>query len=81
MKKLLKQEIGEAKAKTLVSRAVYLTSTGSNDYVAPYTANSSLLQSYTPEEYVDMVIGNLTTVIKVKTLTFLPNICNRIVLY
>ncbi|KAG6669009.1 hypothetical protein CIPAW_01G213200 [Carya illinoinensis] len=64
MKTPLKKEIGEVEAKTLVSRAVYITSVGSNDYVAPYTANSSLFQSYSPEEYVDMVIGNLTTVIK-----------------
>ncbi|KAF5466293.1 hypothetical protein F2P56_016234, partial [Juglans regia] len=64
MKTLLKKEIGEAEAKTLVSRAVYMTSIGGNDYAAPYTANSSLFQSYSPEEYVDMVIGNLTTVIK-----------------
>ncbi|XP_042946716.1 GDSL esterase/lipase 1-like isoform X2 [Carya illinoinensis] len=63
MKTLLKQEIVEAEAKTLVSRAVYMTSIGGNDY-AIYTANSSLFQSYSPEEYVDMVIGNLTTVIK-----------------
>ncbi|KAF5466290.1 hypothetical protein F2P56_016231 [Juglans regia] len=64
MKTLLKKEIGEAEAKTLVSRAVYMTSIGGNDYAAPYTANSSLFQSYSPEEYVDMVIGNLTTVIE-----------------
>ncbi|KAG7997302.1 hypothetical protein I3843_01G205100 [Carya illinoinensis] len=64
MKTLLKKEIGEAKAKTLVSRAVYITAIGSNDYVSAYFANSSVFQSYSPEEYVDMVIGNLTTVIK-----------------
>ncbi|KAG7997303.1 hypothetical protein I3843_01G205200 [Carya illinoinensis] len=63
MKMLLKQEIGEAETKTLVSRAVYMTSIGGSDY-ALYTANSSLFQSYSPEEYVDMVMGNLTTVIK-----------------
>ncbi|KAB1218298.1 GDSL esterase/lipase 1 [Morella rubra] len=61
---LLRQRLGEAEAKTLLSRAVYLFSIGSNDYVVPFTSNSSVLQSYSQEEYVDMVMGNLTTVIK-----------------
>jgi hypothetical protein len=64
---LLKRKIGEAQAKKLLSKAIYLFSIGSNDYLAPFTTNSSVLQSYSHEEYADMVIGNLTTVIKVIT--------------
>jgi len=63
----LKRKIGEAQAKKLLSKAIYLFSIGNNDYLAPFTSNSSVLQSYSHEEYVDMVIGNVTTVIKVIT--------------
>jgi hypothetical protein len=65
METLLKRKHGEAQTKKLLSRAVYLFSIGGNDYLAPFATNSSLLLSYSHEEYVDMVIGNLTTVIKV----------------
>jgi hypothetical protein len=65
METVLKRKLGEAQTKKLLSRAVYLFSIGTNDYVAPFTANSGLLLSYSHEEYVDMVIGNFTTVIKV----------------
>ncbi|KAB1218304.1 GDSL esterase/lipase 1 [Morella rubra] len=62
---LLRQRLGEAEAKTLLFRAVYLFSIGSSDYVIPFTSNSSVLQSYSQQEYVDMVMGNMTTVIKI----------------
>ncbi|KAK4591489.1 hypothetical protein RGQ29_021621 [Quercus rubra] len=62
--KLLRTRLGHEEAKTLLARAVYLISIGSNDYFALSTSNSSALQTYSPEEYVDIVIGNLTSVIK-----------------
>ena len=55
----------DAEAKSLLSRAVYLINIGSNDYIVPFTRNSSIFQSYSQKQYVDMVIGNLTFVIKV----------------
>lgn len=61
---LLKHKLGEEEAKTLLVKAVYLLCIGNNDYFIPFTTNSSVLKSYSPEKYVDMVIGNLTTVIK-----------------
>ncbi|KAE7998992.1 hypothetical protein FH972_003480 [Carpinus fangiana] len=64
METLLKRKLGEAQTKKLLSRAVYLFDIGNNDYLAPFATNSSLLLSYSHEEYVDMVIGNLTNVIK-----------------
>ncbi|XP_030966554.1 GDSL esterase/lipase 1-like [Quercus lobata] len=54
------QKLGDAKAKALLSRAVYLIAIGSNDYAAAVSANSSA----SPEEYVNMVNGNLTSVIR-----------------
>ncbi|KAK4269025.1 hypothetical protein QN277_022234 [Acacia crassicarpa] len=62
--KVLRQERGDAETKSLVAGAVYLISIGSNDYLGPLSQNSSIISSYSPEKYVDMVIGNLTTVIK-----------------
>ncbi|KAJ4717684.1 GDSL esterase/lipase [Melia azedarach] len=60
--KKLKQKLGIAGAKTLLSKSVYLFSVGGNDYFTLFTANSSKIQS--KNEYVGMVIGNLTTSIK-----------------
>ncbi|KAF3963612.1 hypothetical protein CMV_012019 [Castanea mollissima] len=62
--KLLRRRLGHEEAKTLLTRAVYLISIGSNDYFALFTSNSSARHTYSPEEYVDVVIGNLTSVIK-----------------
>ncbi|KAB1218303.1 GDSL esterase/lipase 1 [Morella rubra] len=61
---LSRQKLGDADARALLGRALYLFSIGTNDYVAPFATNSSGLLSYSREEYVDMVIGNLTIVIK-----------------
>ncbi|KAK4592196.1 hypothetical protein RGQ29_016632 [Quercus rubra] len=58
---LFKQRLGEKEAKKLLSKAVYLTSVGSNDYLFRFTSNSSV---YSPKEYVNLVIGNFTNVIK-----------------
>ncbi|XVE51795.1 hypothetical protein DITRI_Ditri02bG0070200 [Diplodiscus trichospermus] len=64
VEKLLRQERGDAEAKTIISKAVYLINFGPNDYVSPFTSNSTVLQSFSKEEYVGMVIGNLTETIK-----------------
>ncbi|XP_038877947.1 GDSL esterase/lipase 1-like [Benincasa hispida] len=59
------EEVGhEAGAKALLSRAVYLINIGSNDYLAPFLTNSTLFHSHSAQQYVEFVIGNLTTVIK-----------------
>ena len=65
METQLRQKLGEKEVKELLFKAAYLISIGNNDYLFPFTSNSSVLQSYSREEYVNMVIGNLTTVIKV----------------
>ncbi|CAK7338953.1 unnamed protein product [Dovyalis caffra] len=64
MEKQLKQKLGASEVKTFLSTAVYIFSIGSNDYLVPFTENSTVLQSYSREEYVKMVIGNITTVIQ-----------------
>ncbi|XP_019156897.1 PREDICTED: GDSL esterase/lipase 1-like [Ipomoea nil] len=60
----LKKKLGDKESKTLISNAVYMFSIGNNDYGFPFFTNSTILNSYTRHEYVEMVIGNLTTVIK-----------------
>ncbi|XP_059456469.1 GDSL esterase/lipase 1-like isoform X1 [Corylus avellana] len=62
--RLFRKKLGHAEAKTFFGRAVYLISIGGNDYLVPFNSNSTVLQSISKEDYVDMVIGNLTTVIK-----------------
>ncbi|XP_018839182.2 GDSL esterase/lipase 1-like [Juglans regia] len=64
MERVLRQKLGEAETRTLLSRAVYLISIGTNDYLVTFANSSTLQYSYSREEYVDMVIGNMTTVIK-----------------
>ncbi|KAJ6959730.1 GDSL esterase/lipase 1-like isoform X2 [Populus alba x Populus x berolinensis] len=64
MEKQLRQKLGASEVKTLLSTAVYIFSIGTNDYMVPFTSNSTVLQSYSKKEYVKMVIGNITTVIQ-----------------
>ncbi|KAA8541590.1 hypothetical protein F0562_022742 [Nyssa sinensis] len=64
VERLLRQQLGDEEAKKLFKRAVYLFSIGNNDYLFPFLSNSSFFQSYSQEKYVEMVIGNLTAVIK-----------------
>ncbi|KAK0595575.1 hypothetical protein LWI29_008015 [Acer saccharum] len=61
----LREKLGNDEAKLIISRAVYLFSIGANDYTSPFlTNNFTLLNSSSHSEYVGIVIGNLTTVIK-----------------
>ncbi|XP_058004069.1 GDSL esterase/lipase 1-like, partial [Hevea brasiliensis] len=59
-KKVEKQLRQKVETKPFFIEAIYLFSIGSNDYVAHFTTNSTVLQQYSREEYVAMVIGNLT---------------------
>lgn len=67
VEKQLRHKLGDAGAYTFLSEAVYLISIGINDYYTPFLTNSSLFASHSHEEYVGMVVGNLTDVIKVNT--------------
>ena len=61
----LRKKLRDAEAKALLSRAVYLFSVGCNDYVFPFSIKSSVLRSYSCEEFVGKEIGNITEVIQV----------------
>ncbi|MED6137949.1 hypothetical protein PIB30_069785 [Stylosanthes scabra] len=63
---LLKQNLGDEEATSLlISKAIYLFSIGTNDYLVPFIPkHSTILQKYPPHVLVDMVLGNFTIVIK-----------------
>ncbi|GLT59999.1 hypothetical protein SLA2020_327900 [Shorea laevis] len=64
VEKRLTRKLGNDEGKMTVSKAVYLFSIGSNDYMSPFLTNSSTLNTYTDSTFVGMVIGNLTSIIK-----------------
>ncbi|XP_049410378.1 GDSL esterase/lipase 4-like, partial [Solanum stenotomum] len=59
---LLKNKVGEIESKQILSNAVYIFSTASNDFLFPLLAN--LTSPYSDTEYLHMVMGNLTSVLK-----------------
>lgn len=63
------ENLGDEQAKKLISEAVYFFSIGSNDYMGGYLGNPKMQQDYNPEQYVEMVIGNLTKAIQVRLLS------------
>lgn len=57
----LRKKLGDAHAKKVLNRAVYLFSIGGNDYFS--LTNTNAVQTH---RYVETVIGNLTSVLKVR---------------
>lgn len=66
----IKRKWGKAKGGLILSKAVYLFSIGTNDYMSLFLTNSSLLKSHSKSQYVELVIGNLTASIKVSKFQF-----------
>ncbi|MBA0623150.1 hypothetical protein Godav_008633 [Gossypium davidsonii] len=62
--KLMRKELGDAEATVIFSKAVYLINIGGNDYISFLTSNSTVFQSSSKQEYVAMVMGNLTETIE-----------------
>ena len=73
--KSLRQKLGDVEAKKVLMRAVYLFSIGGNDYFSFYSQNLNATQS-NRRQYVGMVIGNLTSVLKVRISLFKKKIIN-----
>ncbi|GJV50856.1 GDSL esterase/lipase 1-like protein [Tanacetum coccineum] len=64
---LYRQSLGDTKAEQLLSNAVYMFSCGANDYISHVPNSISMANIYptlTNEQYTELVIGNLTSVIK-----------------
>ncbi|XP_056170075.1 GDSL esterase/lipase 4-like isoform X3 [Syzygium oleosum] len=60
----LRKKLGDEKAKRIVSEGVYMISIGGNDYLTPVLNNPTLFQSISMEDYVGMVVGNISTVLE-----------------
>ncbi|XP_039158498.1 GDSL lipase-like [Eucalyptus grandis] len=56
LEKILRKELGNEKAKTIISEGVYFICIGSNDYVARVADNPTPFQSISMEDYVGMGI-------------------------
>ncbi|KAL5583403.1 hypothetical protein UlMin_015845 [Ulmus minor] len=61
---VLRQNLGDEEAANLLSRAVYLFNVGSNDYSVLFQTNSNVLRSYSHQQFVRFVIGNITSAIE-----------------
>ncbi|KAF8012812.1 hypothetical protein BT93_I0848 [Corymbia citriodora subsp. variegata] len=57
----VRKKLGDEKAKRTVSEGVYMVSIGGNDYINPVLDNPALFQSISMEDYVGMVVGNIST--------------------
>ena len=65
VEKQFRRMLGDEAAKKVLFEAVYLISIGTNDYLSPFFRYSTVFQSYSQKQYINMVVGNLTEVIKV----------------
>ncbi|KAK9923824.1 hypothetical protein M0R45_032224 [Rubus argutus] len=61
---LLQEQLGEEEAKSLLASAVYLISMGGNDYFTFYADYQENATESLQQEYVAIVIGNLTGVLQ-----------------
>ncbi|GER26365.1 GDSL esterase/lipase [Striga asiatica] len=62
---VLKGKIGGAKAKSIISNAINIMSFGSSDYISPFLLNDTFLHSFRcPEDYVNLVIANISEAIQ-----------------
>ncbi|CAB4272211.1 unnamed protein product [Prunus armeniaca] len=63
VRKSLRKKLGNEEAKSLLSRAVYFFSMEAT-ITFPFDTDPSVLGSYSHQEYVDLVIGNITSVVE-----------------
>lgn len=64
VRKSLIEKLGVAEGEKLISEAVYFISVGSNDYMGGYLGNPKMQELYPPQQFLHMVIGNLTQAIQ-----------------
>ncbi|KAK4428774.1 GDSL esterase/lipase 5 [Sesamum alatum] len=64
VEKWLTEKLGASEAEEVISNAVYFFSMGSNDYLGGYLGSPRMQELHHPEQYVGMVIGNLTIAIQ-----------------
>ncbi|KAH7547018.1 hypothetical protein FEM48_Zijuj01G0262400 [Ziziphus jujuba var. spinosa] len=54
--RVLREKLGDTEAEALLSKAIYLFSVGGNDYLFPFQTNSSVLYTYSIEQFVGQEI-------------------------
>jgi len=59
---------GPKKGNYIIENALYLISTGTNDWVNNYYLNSPLQQQYTPDQYTTMLLGLVRKYVQVRHL-------------
>lgn len=57
----LRRKLGNKETDKLLSNAVYMFSIGGNDLLAP----NPIFSSFSTEEYIKIIVGNFTAVLKV----------------
>ncbi|KAK4755602.1 hypothetical protein SAY87_009359 [Trapa incisa] len=65
VEKSLAEKLGEHQTRRLISEAIYFISIGSNDYMGGYLGSPTARKLYQHQEFIAMVIGNLTQAIQV----------------
>ncbi|KAF7813984.1 GDSL esterase/lipase 1-like [Senna tora] len=60
----LRKKLGNTEANLFLSKSVHLFNIGANDYGARFVSKSSDLLHYSQQQFIDIVIGNLTAAIK-----------------
>ncbi|XP_075107321.1 GDSL esterase/lipase 5-like [Nicotiana tabacum] len=65
LKTSLRAKLGYSKSDKILRSVVYLIGIGTKDYLSPFLTNSTVLSVYSPPQYIQMVIGNLTSVVQV----------------
>lgn len=67
-----RKKLGNKEAEALLSKSVNLFSVGANDYGSRFVPGGSLsvFLPYSKQQFVDIVIGNITEALKVRTHTY-----------
>lgn len=61
---------GRSKARSILSDALYVVSTGTGDFLQNYYHNASLSARYNVDRYCDLLVGIFSGFAKVSTTTF-----------
>eukprot|EP00253_Pinus_taeda_P026971 PITA_26971 len=65
VKRKLKVQVGTSMASSIISKAIFLIATGTNDYFTYYfTAGNPAYLFYSPEDFAELVISNFTIHVK-----------------
>lgn len=66
VEKSLKNKLGHARSKSFLSNSVFLFNFGGNDYLNPFDISYDIFKTIeAQEQFVNMVVGNITIAIKV----------------